>query len=171
MRITDTPFSPVVDGEVLTRTPWRALVSGAARDVELLTGHNRDEYRLFIAAKGRLGTITDDEADTVLDYFAPAPDGPAGYRKAYPDADAGGLFEVAFSDWLFRMPTLHLAQAHAMSGGTTYLYELTAQAPGGPVRRLPRARHPARLRRLQRGRQPDADRAPSRPPSSSRSAT
>jgi para-nitrobenzyl esterase len=132
VRITDTPFSPVVDGEVLTRAPWRALVSGAARDVELLTGHNRDEYRLFIAAQGRLGQITDDEARTVLDYFAPAPDGAAGYRKAYPSADAGGLFEVAFSDWLFRMPTLHLAQAHAMSGGTTYLYELTAQAPAGP---------------------------------------
>ncbi len=132
VRITDTPFSPVVDGEVLPRAPWRALVSGAARDVELLTGHNRDEYRLFIAMKGRLGQITEDEANTVLDYFAPAPDGPAGYRKAYPDADAGGLFEVAFSDWLFRMPTLHLAQAHAMSGGTTYLYELAAQAPAGP---------------------------------------
>jgi para-nitrobenzyl esterase len=132
VRVTDTPFSPVVDGEVLTRTPWRALVSGAARDVELLTGHNRDEYRLFIAAQGRLGQITEDEADTVLGYFAPAPDGPAGYRKAYSGRDAGGLFEVAFSDWLFRMPTLHLAQAHAMSGGTTYLYELTAQAPAGP---------------------------------------
>ena len=132
VRITDTPFSPVVDGKVLTRAPWRALVSGAARDVELLTGHNRDEYRLLIAVQGRLGQITDDEANTVLDYFAPAPDGPAGYRKAYPSADAGGLFEVAFSDWLFRMPTLHLAQAHAMSGGATYLYELTAQAPAGP---------------------------------------
>src|SRR5580692_11063152 len=72
VRITDTPFSPVIDGEVLTRTPWRALVSGAARDVELLTGHNRDEYRLFIAAQGRLGQITEEEADTVLRYFAPA---------------------------------------------------------------------------------------------------
>jgi para-nitrobenzyl esterase len=132
VRITDTPFSPVIDGEVLTRTPWRALVSGAARDVELLTGHNKDEYRLFTAAQGRLGQITEDEANTVLDYFAPAPDGPAGYRKAYQNADAGGLFEVAFSDWLFRMPTLHLAQAHAMSGGTTYLYELAAHAPVGP---------------------------------------
>jgi para-nitrobenzyl esterase len=132
LRITETPFSPVVDGQVLTRSPWRALVSGAARDVELLTGHNRDEYRLFIAAQGRLGQVTGTEADTALDYFAPAPDGPAGYRKAYPGADAGGLFEVVFSDWLFRMPTLHLAQAHAMSGGTTYLYELEAQAPAGP---------------------------------------
>jgi para-nitrobenzyl esterase len=129
VRLTDTPFSPVVDGEVLTRSPWRALVSGAARDVELLTGHNRDEYRLFLALSGRLGRITEDEAETVLDAFAPAPDGPPGYRKAYADRDPGGLFEVAFSDWLFRMPTLHLAQAHAATGGSTYLYELTAAAP------------------------------------------
>jgi para-nitrobenzyl esterase len=131
VRLTETPFSPVVDGEVLSRSPWRALVSGAARDVELLTGHNQDECRLFLAASGRIGAITDAELSTALDYFAPAPDGPAGYRRAYGSRGASGLFEVAFSDWLFRMPTLHLAQAHAMSGGTTYLYELTAQAPVG----------------------------------------
>jgi para-nitrobenzyl esterase len=129
VRITDTPFSPVVDGEVLPRAPWRALVAGAARDVELLIGHTRDEYRLFLALSGRLGRITAEDVGTALDYFAPAPDGPDGYRKAYADRDDTGLFEVAFSDWLMRMPTLHLAQAHAMSGGTTYLYELTAAAP------------------------------------------
>src|SRR5215831_14572091 len=131
VRLTDTPFSPVVDGDVLPRAPWRALLAGAARDIELLTGHNRDEYRLFIAMSGRLGQITDEDAATVLTSFAPAPDGPAGYRKAYPEADAGRLFELVFSDWLFRMPTLHLAQAHAASGGKTFLYELRAEAPGG----------------------------------------
>jgi len=90
VRITDTPFSPVIDGEVLPRAPWRALVSGAARDVALLTGHNKDEYRLFIAAQGRLGQITEEEADTVLGYFAPGPTArpatgrptPAGTRAA-----------------------------------------------------------------------------------------
>jgi len=132
VKLTDTPFSPVVDGEVLPRAPWRALLSGAARDVDLLTGHNRDEYRLFIAAQGRLGKISDAETSTLLDHFAPAPDGPAGYRDAYPKADANQLFEVVFSDWLFRMPTLHLAQAHAASGGATFLYELRAEAPIGP---------------------------------------
>jgi para-nitrobenzyl esterase len=130
VRLSDTPFSPVVDGEVLPRAPWRALLSGVARDVELLTGHNRDEYRLFIAMSGRAGNITDADAATVLDAFAPAPDGAAGYRKAYPGADAGQMFELVFSDWLFRMPTLHLAQAHAASGGRTFLYELRAEAPG-----------------------------------------
>ena len=130
VRLSDTPFSPVVDGEVLPRAPWRALLGGAAREIELLTGHNRDEYRLFIAMSGRLGQITEDDAATVLASFAPAPDGPAGYRKTYPEADAGRLFELVFSDWLFRMPTLHLAQAHAASGGKTFLYELRAEAPG-----------------------------------------
>jgi para-nitrobenzyl esterase len=130
--LTITPFSPVIDGEVLPRSPWRALLGGAASDVELVTGHNRDEYRLFIAMEGKLGKITEEEATATLSAFAPGPDGPAAYRKAFPDADPSALYEVVFSDWLFRMPTLHLAQAHAASGGRTFLYELAAQAPGGP---------------------------------------
>jgi para-nitrobenzyl esterase len=32
---------------VLPQTPWQALAAGAARDVELIVGHNRDEYRFF----------------------------------------------------------------------------------------------------------------------------
>ena len=130
--LTITPFSPVIDGEVLPRSPWRALLAGAAAEVELLTGHNRDEYRLFLAMGGKLGTVTEDEAATTLATFAPAPDGAAAYRKAFPDADPSGMYELIFSDWLFRMPTLHLAQAHAASGGRTYLYELAAEAPAGP---------------------------------------
>lgn len=129
VRLTDTPFSPVVDGDVLPRAPWQALLAGAARDVELLTGHNRDEYRLFIVASGRLGKISEQDAATILDAFSPAPGGAAGYRGGYPEASPGRLFELVFSDWLFRMPTLHLAQAHAASGGTTFLYELRAEAP------------------------------------------
>lgn len=126
---TPTPYSPVVDGEVLPRSPWRALLSGAARNVELLTGHTRDEYRLFTATAGRFGRITEADAATALEVFAPRPDGAAAYRKAYPDASPEQLHELVNSDWLFRMPTLHLAQAHAASGGTTFLYELRIAAP------------------------------------------
>jgi para-nitrobenzyl esterase len=126
---TLTPYSPVVDGEVLPRSPWRALLSGAARNIELLTGHNRDEYRLFTATDGRFGRITEADAAAALEVFAPGPDGAAAYRKAYPDAPPEQLHELVNSDWLFRMPTLHLAQAHAASGGTTFLYELRIAAP------------------------------------------
>jgi para-nitrobenzyl esterase len=128
--LTVTPFSPVVDGEVLPRAPWRALLSGAARDVDLLVGHNRDEYKLFIQMAGQAGRITGEQAAEVLAAFAPDP---GAYRKAYPSFDPERLYERVFSDWLFRMPSLHLAQAHAASGGRTYLYELTYRAPASPA--------------------------------------
>ena len=36
------------------------------------------------------------------------------------------------SDFVYRMPTLHIAQAHAAGGGTAYLYEFCyAAAPIG----------------------------------------
>jgi para-nitrobenzyl esterase len=140
---TPTPFSPVVDGEVLPVAPWRAVVTGAGREIDLITGHTRDEYRLFMHLLGIHGTVTDEMAGHALAELGPddpaAPGGPAApgeqgakseaaYRAAYPDAGPEMLFELVHSDWLFRMPTLHLAQAHAAAGGRTFLYEVRYQA-------------------------------------------
>ena len=124
---TGVPFSPVVDGEVLPVAPWQALAAGAARDIDLLAGHNRDEYRLFTELSGLRGKVTDEAASRALRGLAGA-DGEAAYREAYPDADAETLFELVNSDWLFRMPTLHLAQAHAAAGGRTFLYQVSYPA-------------------------------------------
>ncbi|MEU4226757.1 carboxylesterase family protein [Nonomuraea sp. NPDC026600] len=125
---TPTLFSPVVDGEVLSTTPWQALADGAGRAVELIVGHNRDEYRLFVAFGGLLGQVTDEQAATALSVFAPA--GERAYREALPGAAAGELYELVQSDWLFRMPSLHLAEAQTAGGGRAHLYELTWPAPG-----------------------------------------
>ncbi|MFF4183417.1 carboxylesterase/lipase family protein [Streptomyces sp. NPDC001691] len=124
------PFAPVVDGEVLPCTPWEALRSGRGRDPELITGHTRDEARLFTVVAGRYGKVTREEADTTLARFAPGPDGAAAYRAAHPQADPTTMRDLVMSDWLFRMPSLRLAEAHAMGGGTTYAYELAWPAPG-----------------------------------------
>jgi para-nitrobenzyl esterase len=121
-----SPFAPVVDGEVLSTTPWQALAAGAGRDVPLVTGHTRDECRLFLAQ----GEIADDQVAAALRAYAPAPDGDRVYRESFPDATTEWLFERVQTDWLFVMPTLRLAEAHAAGGGPTYLYELTWPAPG-----------------------------------------
>jgi para-nitrobenzyl esterase len=126
---TPTPFSPVVDGDVLPVDPWHALASGAAREVDLIVGHNRDEYRLFLALGGQLGRITDDQAAQALRLFGPGPDAERAYREAYPEASAERLCELVQSDWLFRMPSLRLAEAHAAGGGRAHVYELTWAAP------------------------------------------
>jgi para-nitrobenzyl esterase len=127
--LTPTPFSPVVDGEVLTATPWEALADGAARDVELIVGHNRDEYRLFVLLDGLFGRVDEGLASRALALFGPTPDAEQAYRAAFPDASPEYLFELVQSDWLFRMPSLRLAEAQVAGGGRAHVYELTWSAP------------------------------------------
>ncbi|MEU2059584.1 carboxylesterase family protein [Streptomyces sp. NPDC013455] len=127
-----SPFSPVVDGEVLPTTPWRALAAGAARDVDLLVGHNRDEFRLFMAMGGMLGTVTDEQLTRTLRLLAPGGEaGERAYRAAHPDASPSELFERVQTDWLFAVPTLRLAEAQLAGGGGAHVYRLTWPAPGG----------------------------------------
>ncbi|MFF7945021.1 carboxylesterase/lipase family protein [Nocardia gamkensis] len=122
MALTPTPFSPVVDGDLLPHAPWRALAGGSARGIDLLVGHTRDEYRLF---NTRLGSeVTDEELTATLDRLAPSPNGSGGYRAAYPEATPGQLYELVNADWLFRMPCLHLANARHTGGGNAWTYEL-----------------------------------------------
>ncbi|WP_404961487.1 carboxylesterase/lipase family protein [Streptomyces sp. 147326] len=124
------PFSPVVDGETLPVTPWQALADGAGRDIQLLVGHTRDETRLLTALDGLLGQVTAEQAQTALHVFGPGQDAAHRYREAFPAAGPDELYELVGSDWLFRMPSLHLAQAQAAAGGRAHVYELTWSAPG-----------------------------------------
>ncbi len=126
---TGVAICPVVDGDVIAETPWAALASGRASGIELLVGHTRDEFRLFSVMSGRLGTFTDRDARTALDVFAPAPHGADVYRAAHPRASAEELVETVYSDALFRMPSLQLAQANTAAGGTSFLFELRLGSP------------------------------------------
>ncbi|WP_010146822.1 carboxylesterase/lipase family protein [Serinicoccus profundi] len=117
----DIVFAPVVDGDVLPSTPWEGLTG----EIDLVVGHTRDEQRLLTLLSGLLGEVTPELARESA--LALAPD-PQRYLEAYPDPEQ--LYEVVRSDWLFRMPSLHLALAQAAAGGRAYLYELTWPAPG-----------------------------------------
>jgi para-nitrobenzyl esterase len=114
-------FAPVVDGEILPTTPWEGL----AGEVDLVVGHTRHEQRLFTLVSGMLGQITMAQAQETASLFGPDPQ---RYGDRFPDPQE--LYEVVRSDWLFRMPSLHLAEAQVTAGGTAYVYELTWPAPG-----------------------------------------
>jgi para-nitrobenzyl esterase len=121
-------FAPVVDGDVLPATPWQALAAGAGRDIGLLVGHTRDEQRLFSLITGVLGQVTEEQATAALEIFTP--DGGRGYREAFPNGSHEQLYELVHSDWLFRMPSLRLAEAQTAGGGRAHVCELTWPAPG-----------------------------------------
>ncbi|WP_285632107.1 carboxylesterase family protein [Lentzea sp. NBRC 102530] len=111
------PFAPVVDGDVLPVTPWEALRAGAGRSVALVAGHTRDEQRLLSVLDGLVGQITAEQAAQALEVFAPG--------LVYPALAPEELFEAVCSDWLFRMPSLHLAEAQVAGGGRAHVYEVT----------------------------------------------
>jgi para-nitrobenzyl esterase len=122
-------FGPVIDGEILPDSPFRALAAGAGRGVDLLIGHNRDEYHFVVYENG---PVSAEQSETALNTLPPIPDGAQAYRAAHPRADDTGLYELVCSDFVYRMPTLHIAQAHAAGGGTTHIYEFCFDA--SPIR-------------------------------------
>jgi para-nitrobenzyl esterase len=99
-------FAPVVDGEILPSTPWQAR-----HGVDLMVGHTRDEHRLFTV----LEEVTEEQVATAVEVFAPGP---------YPATEPTRLYEWILSDWLFRMPSLHLAE-RAAGQDSVHFYELT----------------------------------------------
>lgn len=123
-----TPYFAVVDGDVLPDSPWAVVAAGGARDIPLLVGHNRDEYRLITVFSGLHGHVSDAEAAAALDTLAPGRG--AAYRSAFPDADAGFLYENVHSDRFYRIPSIRLAEAQAAAGGAAYAYELAWPTPG-----------------------------------------
>jgi len=81
----------------------QALVA-AATDVEATAVDREDRWGYGRMVRGSI--------------FGPVVDG-----TAFPGADHVELYQLACSDFVYRMSSLHLAQAHAASGGVTYLYE------------------------------------------------
>ncbi|MDT5280348.1 MAG: para-nitrobenzyl esterase [Mycobacterium sp.] len=128
LAVRRSQFGPVVDGEILPDSPFRALAAGAGRGMDLLIGHNRDEYRYVVQENGGPDSVTAEYAETALHSLPPIPDGAQAYRTAHPRADHAELYELVCSDFVYRMPTLHIAQAHAAGCGTTYLYEFCFDA-------------------------------------------
>lgn len=115
------PYAPIVDGDTLPSTPWQGLDGS----IDLIVGHTRHEQRLLTLMAGHLGMVTRAQCDESLAVFAPDPE---RYRDLWPDREE--CHEVVRSDWLFRMPSLKLAEAQVAAGGRAFLYELTWPAPG-----------------------------------------
>ena len=89
LAVRRSQFGPVIDGE-MPLSPFRALAAGAGRGVDLLIGHNRDEYRFVVYENG--GTVTAEQTERALTSLPPIPDGAQAYRAAHPRAGHAELY-------------------------------------------------------------------------------
>lgn len=128
-------FGPVVDGRVIPENPISTLERGAAKDIPILIGVNRDEFRLFSLADPTWRT-GDEAALTQLvhQWFPAAPDPVLEYYRAGHSAPsvrdrflALGTY-ASFVDGMLRTAD---AQAEHDAPVWTYRFDIGSPAFGG----------------------------------------
>jgi para-nitrobenzyl esterase len=126
-----TVFLPVRDGDLISAQPVEAIRQGASATIDILVGTNSQEMNLYFVPTGLMDLIDSDEK--VCASIAgrhPRPESlVATYRASRPNASPGELFSAIMTDWMFYIPTLRLAEAHASYPGHTYLYEFAWPSP------------------------------------------
>ncbi|MEV6168786.1 carboxylesterase family protein [Streptomyces sp. NPDC051954] len=117
-------FGIVVDGDVVPHDPLEALIEGdAARDVDLMMGWTRDEYRLWLVPGGLLERVDRLGPVALAGAMARCRCGhevPRGYRALHPDAGTAEIVGQLVTDHLLRLPLHRLADARPQS---SYVYE------------------------------------------------
>jgi para-nitrobenzyl esterase len=127
----NTPFAPVVDGDVLPASPFDAMEDGAAGHLDLVVGFTRDEYQSFLFDAGALRRFSERDVRRAVATFGLPASAIDEYRSAHPDIDGSALYSMACADALFRVPSMRTAASHAAAsnGGRTYLYEFAWPSP------------------------------------------
>lgn len=112
-------FLPVYGDDVLPEHPHKALASGAAADIDILIGTNRDEMNLyFVHAAKKLGKFL---AKMMVKRVEPAGvDVLRAYGLDEKGRRTGEVFTEALTDLVFCLPARRFAQAHK---GRTWFYE------------------------------------------------
>jgi para-nitrobenzyl esterase len=104
------PFGPVVDGEVLPRSPLEAIADGSSAEVHLLTGTTREEWKL----SGLMLRPVEDQA-TILRRLGRVLDDPsrivAAYRQVADGVSHDEVWSQIMTDRVFRIPANRLAEA------------------------------------------------------------
>jgi para-nitrobenzyl esterase len=131
-------FGPVVDAATLPATPAKAIAEGAAKDVDIVIGTNRDEVKLFAAAMRREPI---DDAALVKDLRAILPKAGEGeardlievYRASRRvrqlPADNLDILDAIGSDVRFRINSLRWARDQRAAGGRAWAYLFTHASP------------------------------------------
>ena len=131
LKLNDYNNFPERDGIVLPEDLYAAYESGAASDVEMLSGTNADEIRYWIrevggypvfrvAARLLYGSVYDRLAEEDQSY--------ADAFLALQGGDEVWAISDFFNDLLFRVPAIRQAQLHAQNGGRSFMYYWTKKS-------------------------------------------
>ncbi|MGH9292586.1 MAG: carboxylesterase/lipase family protein [Acidimicrobiales bacterium] len=140
------PLQPVVDGSLLPLHPAASVSEGAAGDVDVLIGTNRDEWRFFTYTSPSLRSIDDDRLGRLVARHLElaglsAEVSAAGFVEAVRTARAArgepvspkDLYCAMATDWVFRVPSMRLAECQSKANERTFAYLFDWESPLGDL--------------------------------------
>lgn len=124
-----TCFAPVVGGPELPEVPLEVIARGEASDIDLLTGHNLHEYRLFSELVQNVYVDDEEALQRKCARLGLGTGEVAAYREAHPGLSLRDLYVRIMGDAMFGEFTLRLAEAHAAAGGHAHVFRLALESP------------------------------------------
>jgi para-nitrobenzyl esterase len=120
------PFQPTADGSVLPSRAIDSVRSGSAKDIPLLTGTTREEWKLFTAADPRLRLMsTSNLAERIAKI---AREATSTLLAAYSDGSPFERFNAIMTDKNFTVPAMRLLEAQA-SRAPVFAYRFDWRSP------------------------------------------
>jgi para-nitrobenzyl esterase len=127
------PFTPVVDGVVLSEAPIDAIGKGQAAGVSVLIGTTRDEWRLFSMLDPAVSSLDEERVGRriagLLADPAQAADLVRHYRASRADVSVSDLWSELGTDLVFRIPAVRLAEKQSALGNDVYMYRFDYATP------------------------------------------
>lgn len=120
-------LGPVVDGELIPLGTVDALAAGIGADKELIIGTTDNEFNMVMA--GARDALAEVPPAAVLGSVGVAPALIEAYVASHPGLGTAELVGQYVTDFMFRAPSLNLAEVRAAAGAPTWLYRFSWKSP------------------------------------------
>lgn len=126
--IPSMALAPVIDGTVIPELPEDALEKGAANDIPILIGTNRDEHRFFTFFDPTWKAADEAEISRrVKEAFQPLPEKIKTHFMAQPLTQT--LMESVLGFDAFTFPAIKLAEKQIEQGTQVWMYRFDWRSP------------------------------------------
>ena len=122
---------PERDGRILPSDPWEAYSGGAAKDIDMLIGCNKDEMNFFVSSFGLAGWDAWVEGRLKEKFARLLPEERALVDSYMKDVQGDYFQPVAslLSQSWFIAPVIRLSEEQVKGGGKVYTYYFTPESP------------------------------------------
>ena len=122
---------PERDGKYLTLTPYEDYAKGAAKDIEILQGCNKDELNYFMLEAGGVEPFTKWINNRIAKNFTVLTDEEKALVESFCNDIKGESYDPIcrlFDQIWFIAPMFRLSENQAQAGGKSYSYYFTVEA-------------------------------------------